>query len=154
MEYVLLPAIQLGIPGNTPLGLALVDSSFLFWKSKQAAIHKLLVIGRKSNIYCLNKFKSNSSTICWVYYGPHFMLNKRTGKKKKEGIFCWYIHYGGLLYLYQLSPEETTSRLLTVNCPGLYPKVLHVEGHSREDGMATREQLQFCFKCITWQCLV
>lgn len=29
MKYVLLPAIQLGIPGNTPLGFALVDSSFL-----------------------------------------------------------------------------------------------------------------------------
>lgn len=29
-EDVLLPAIQLGMPGNTPLGLALLDSSFLF----------------------------------------------------------------------------------------------------------------------------
>ena len=29
-RYILLPAIQLGMPGNTPLGLAFVDSSFLF----------------------------------------------------------------------------------------------------------------------------
>lgn len=31
-RHLLLPAIQLGMPGNTPLGLPFVDSSFLFWK--------------------------------------------------------------------------------------------------------------------------
>lgn len=34
-EYKLLPAIQLGMPGKTPLGLAFVDSSFLFWKTQR-----------------------------------------------------------------------------------------------------------------------
>lgn len=30
-----MPAIQLGMPGKTPLGLAFVDSSFLFWKTQR-----------------------------------------------------------------------------------------------------------------------
>lgn len=58
------------------------------------------------------------------------------------------------MYLHQLSPEETPSGLLTVNCPRLYPEMLHVEGHSWEDGLATREQLQFSYKCIAWHFLV
>lgn len=46
-----------------------------------------------------------------------------------------------------MSPEEPPSGLLTVNGPGLYPEVLHVKGHSGEDGLATREQLQVSHNC-------
>lgn len=144
MEYVLLPAIQLGIPGKTPLGLALADSSFLFWKAESHT--KLLVIGRRSNMLLTNNFKANSMTKYWLHNVP-FMLNHRTvAKIKDRDLFLLYTaDYGELLYLRQLPPEETTSRLLTVNCPGLYPKVLHVEGHRWEDGLASRKPQQFSF---------
>lgn len=42
-------------------------------------------------------------------------------------------------YLDQLSPEEASPRLLTVDRPGFNPEVLHVEGHRCEDGLAVGE---------------
>ena len=41
-----------------------------------------------------------------------------------------------MVLYFQLSPEEASSGLLTIDCPGLDPKVLHVDGHSRKDGLA------------------